>query len=223
MSIITRLKLNKDLKKDYKSTLMIGYVFSLSTLIVLFNVNLSNTDVISYNISEQEVISIEEIAQTTQIEKLPPPPAPPIPVEVPDETILDDIDLDLDASLDIADAIEFLPPPPPIEEEVEEPEPDFFIVVESMPEIIGGLDALYREVNYPEIARKAGIEGFVVLQAIITQDGLATNIEVVRSASAILDKEAIEALQRVKFKPGLQRGKAVRVRMNIPIRFRLRD
>lgn len=221
MSIITRLRLNKDLKKDYKTTLLIGYVISLSLVVLAATVKFEIDEVPSYTMADQEVISIEEIVQTTQLEKPPVPPTPPVPVEVPDETILDDVDLDLDASLDILDTIELPPPPLLVEDVVEEDEEEIFVIVESMPEIIGGMDALYKEVKYPEIARKAGIEGLVVLQVVINVDGTPSNIEVVKSASAILDEAAITALNKVRFIPGRQRGKNVMVRMNIPIRFRL--
>lgn len=211
-------------EQDYRLTLMVGYVMALIVLIVAVNVHMPQSHPQEIDLAVQEVITMEEIIQTEQIEKLPPPPRPPVPVEVPDDAVLDDIELDLDVTLDLEIAMELPPPPPPPPvEEVEEDEIEIFVVAEKMPEIIGGLTALYNAVPYPEIARKAGIEGQVVLRTTITREGIPTDIEVVRSAGALLDKAAIEGLSAVRFNPGLQRGKPVMVRMNIPIRFRLRD
>lgn len=214
---------NKHTEEGYRTTLMIGYLITLVALIFLVRADIAQETPESFDLAVQETITMEDIVQTEQIKKLPPPPKPPVPVEVPNETILEDVSLDLDASLDLSEPMDLPPPPPPVEEEPEEDEFEIFVVVEQMPEIIGGMDALYREIDYPEIARKAGIEGLVVLRTTIGPDGKPTDIEVIRSAGALLDKAATDGLLSITFRPGYQRGKAVTVRMNVPIRFRLRD
>ncbi len=113
-------------------------------------------------------------------------------------------------------------PLPPLPTEPEEPTP-VFVVVEEMPELIGGLAALQREIRYPVIAKKAGVEGRVFLQFIIDEQGRVSESKVVRSIGAGCDEEALRALQTMHFRPGKQRGKAVRVKMSLPITFRLRD
>lgn len=220
MSIIDRR--NNVLRGDYLTTVQVGLVIALLVLILPLRLKYTSVDEVEYNLQEQEVVQMEEIQQTQQIEKPPPPPRPPIPVEVPNDEIFEDVSLDLDVSLDMDEVMDLPPPPPPVEVE-EEPEPEIFIVVEKMPELIGGTDELYKNVKYPEIARQAGLEGLVVLQTIINEDGVPTDIIVIRTAGSLLDKEAIKGLSLVRFVPGRQRGKNVKVRMSIPIRFRLRD
>lgn len=210
-----------DLRRTYSLVVQVGMVLSLLILILAFRVNLDAGEAMDIETIDQEVVQMEEILQTKQIQKPPPPPRPPVPVEVPNDEILEDEDLDLDASLDIDGPITDLPPPPPEEEQEEEVEPEFFLIVEQMPELIGGWAKLQSRVKYPEMARKAGVEGKVFVQFVVDEKGNPTNITVTRSVGAGLDQEAIRVIRETKFTPGKQRGKAVKVRMSLPITFKL--
>ena len=95
------------------------------------------------------------------------------------------------------------------------------MVVEEMPEIIGGQKALYDCIKYPEIARKAGVEGRVIIQFVVDENGNVTNPQVLRGVGAGLDEEALRCVSQLKFKPGRQRGRPVRVRFTLPVVFRL--
>src|SRR5690606_38880067 len=143
----------------------------------------------------QEIVQMEEITQTKQEIKPPPPPRPPVPVEVPDDEILEDDELELDASLDIDEPLSNLPPPPPPPAEEEpEPEPEIFVIVEEMPELIGGLGDLQRKVQYPEIAKKAGVEGRVILQFTVDEQGNVVDPVVIKGRGAGLDQEALRVI-----------------------------
>ena len=197
-----------------------GLVLSLGMLLILFRVPMDVEQEFVVPEYTQMTVELEEIEQTEHIEKPPAPPRPPVPIEVPNDEILEDEILDIDAEIDIDEPVDLPPPPPPAAAEDEE-EPEIFIVVEEMPEIIGGLASLYAVLEYPELARKAGIEGQVVVQFVIEVDGTATNLAVIKSANDILDAEAIRAVSQLTFKPGRQRGKAVRVKYAMPVRFTL--
>ena len=210
-----------DLKRTYGFFVQVGMISSLLLLIVAFNVNLDRGDGLEIEQVEQETVQMEEILQTKQVQKPPPPPRPPVPVEVPNDEILDDEDLDLDASLDLDDPILAAPPPPPPpDEEVEEEEPEIFEIVEQNPELIGGQASL--KVRYPEIARKANVEGRVFLQFIVDEQGNVHNPTVVRGIGAGCDEEALRVISEAKFIPGRQRGRAVKVKMSMSILFKLR-
>lgn len=212
-----------DLRKRYPLYVEIGMVLTLALLIVAFRIDLSADDSFQVAMQEQEVVQMEEIQQTQQVEKPPPPPRPPVPVEVPNDEILEDADLDLDASLDLDAPLEDLPPPPPPPPaEEKEEEPEIFVIVEQMPELIGGLPELQKKIHYPEIAKKAGVEGRVIVQFIVDEQGNVIDPIVQRGIGAGCDEEAIRAIQQAKFKPGKQRGKAVRVKMSLPISFKLK-
>jgi protein TonB len=210
-----------DLKQRYPLFVEIGMVLTLALLIVAFRLDMSANDDFQVSLEEQEVVQMEEIQQTTQIEKPPPPPRPPVPVEVPDDEVLDDVELDLDVSLDLDEMVD-LPPPPPPAEDKEEEEPEIFVIVEQSPELIGGLPALQSKIRYPEIAKKAGVEGRVYLQFVVDEQGNVHDPIVTRGIGAGCDEEAIRAIMEAKFKPGKQRGKAVKVKMSLPITFKLK-
>ena len=100
---------------------------------------------------------------------------------------------------------------------------EVFEVVDQMPEIIGGLAAIQKELKYPKIARMAGMEGRVIIQFIVNEEGKVVNPRVVRGVGAGMDEEAVRALKTAIFKPGMQDGKAVPVKLSIPITFKLGD
>ena|SRR5262249_8124795 len=76
---------------------------------------------------------------------------------------------------------------------------------------------------YTQEARDAGIEGRVVLEAVLQTDGTPTDINVVRSLDNVygLDRQAVDALNQWRFQPATKDGKAVAVRLNFTFRFTL--
>ena len=101
-----------------------------------------------------------------------------------------------------------------------------FDVVEQMPEYPGGIQELMKflseNVKYPVAAMKAGIQGRVVVQFIVEKDGTVTSGKVMKSVNEELDAEALRVVNAMpKWKPGMQKGQAVRVKYTIPITFRL--
>ena len=215
-------------ESTYITTFAGGLILGLVLLIGAFRMDMRSETTLQVTMQEQEVVQMEDIAQTQQVEKPPPPPRPPVPVEVPNDDILEDEDIDWDATLDPDKPASDLPPPPPppppptVEETAEEAEPETFVIVEQMPELIGGLPQLQKEISYPEIAKKAGVEGRVIVQFIVNEQGNVIDPFVVRGIGAGCDEEAVRAVQTAKFTPGKQRGKPVRVRMSLPITFKLR-
>jgi protein TonB len=206
----------------YVRNLQAGFVAALLLVTGSFRIDLRPAGDLDFAVADQEVVVMEEIAQTRQLERPPPPPRPPVPVEVPNDAILDDVELDLDASLDVELVVADLPPPPPDPVTAEEPEePEIFYVVEQMPEMIGGMAALVASLDYPELARKAELEGMVVVQIVIPPTGVPQDPRVVRSVGRVLDNAAVDAVMKQTFTPGRQRGKAVTVAMNIPVVFKL--
>ena len=214
-----------DLRSRYTLYIQGGMIAALLLLIMAFRWDWQPETEFVIVEQEQEIVQIEEIQQTQQIEQPPPPPRPPVPIEVPNDEILDDdFLLDLDATLNLDEPVAAAPPPPPpsAEEEAEEEEPEIFVIVEDMPELIGGLAAIQSNIRYPEIARKAGVEGRVFVQFVVDEEGNVVNPVVTRGLGAGLDEEAIRAVGQAKFTPGKQRGQPVPVRMSLPITFRLR-
>ena len=77
------------------------------------------------------------------------------------------------------------------------------------------------EPDYPEAARKARIEGVVILEAVITAQGGVEDVRVVHSAGLLLDSAAAEAVRRWRYRPGTLNGRAVRVLLTVNVTFRV--
>ncbi|MDR8392079.1 energy transducer TonB [Aliifodinibius sp. S!AR15-10] len=206
-----------DLRKYYQvflqgSLVVVLLVFFAATKID-FRGEKENLDLTT----EQEVVKMEEIVQTKHIEKPPPPPRPPVPVEVPNDEIVEDQVLDINAELQLDSKLE-MPAPP---SESTEEEEDFFVVVEQMPELKGGLASIQKCVNYPKTAQRAGIEGRVIVQFIVNENGTVDDPQIVRGIGAGADEEAIRCVKNAEFVPGQQRGNPVRVQFSVPVIYNL--
>ena len=106
------------------------------------------------------------------------------------------------------------------------PDESVFEVVEQMPEFPGGYKEMmkYIEQNmrYPEEAKKAGTQGRVVVQFLVNKNGAISDVSVLRSVDRLLDAEAVRLVRSMpKWKPGMQKGKAVTVKYTVPVLFSL--
>lgn len=115
---------------------------------------------------------------------------------------------------------------PPVEEAHDPKEP--YTIVEEMPEFPGGNDALFayiaKELKYPEQAIEEGIEGVVFVTFVVEADGKITGVKVIRGIGGGCDEEAVRVVRGMpNWKPGKQRGEAVRVKYNLPIRYKLAE
>ncbi|BDD11567.1 protein TonB (plasmid) [Fulvitalea axinellae] len=166
-----------------------------------------------------------EIIDNTFQEKKPPAPIkfPKIEV-VPDEQEIIEVPIEIDPTIE--DPEESIEEPDWIEEPVEPSENLVHIVVESYPEFPGGINKFYKYVSnklkYPSQARRQHVEGKVYIQFIVERDGSLTDIKVAKGIGGGCDDEAIRVLKSSpRWQPGKQRGRPVRVRMIIPIVFKL--
>ena len=101
---------------------------------------------------------------------------------------------------------------------------EFFKVVEDMPQFTDGniFDYLAQHVRYPEEAEKNGIGGMVYVQFVIDTTGKVVEPKVIKSVSPELDAEALRVVSEMPaWKPGMQRGKPVRVSFTLPVIFKL--
>lgn len=213
-----RMNRPKDLKKNYGLYLQVGMITSLLVFLLVFKLEMSSEPPEVVQVDIQEEVVMEEIIQTKQVETPPPPPRPPVPVEVPNDEIIEDEIINLDAELDLEGPLDLPPPPPPSDDDEEE---EIFVVVEQPPVLVGGIASVQQKIVYPEMARRAGIEGRVVLQFVVDKQGKIQNPRVVRGIGGGCDEAALKALQSAEFRPGMQRGKPVNVSYSIPVTFSL--
>jgi TonB family protein len=108
-----------------------------------------------------------------------------------------------------------------------EPDKDgIYTIVEQQPAYPDGMKAMFdwiqSTMKYPEEALKAGVEGTVYIGFVIEKDGSMTNITVKRGIGSGCDEEAMRILKTTpNWKPGMHRGKIVRVAYTVPIKFKL--
>ena len=214
------------LENDKLIYVLMGLVFVLSLVFVALE--WTEKEVTKYEVTDTEFLFEEEveIQQTTQ--ETPPPPPPPAVQEVEVLNVVEDNveteTIEVSTEETEQEVVIAAPVEAPVEEEEEEV---VFVVVESMPEFPGGQQALFKylseNVKYPVIAQENGIQGRVICQFVVNKDGSIVDVEVVRSGGdPSLDKEAIRVIKSMpKWKPGKQRGKAVRVKYTVPVNFKL--
>ncbi len=85
-----------------------------------------------------------------------------------------------------------------------------------MPEVIVKVDP-----EFSEEARKAKFMGVVTVELIIDIHGMPQNVQLVRGVGMGLDEKAIEAVKQYKFKPAMENGKPVPVKMDIEVNFQI--
>ncbi|WP_373522279.1 energy transducer TonB [Aquiflexum sp.] len=158
------------------------------------------------------------------VQELPPPlVSSPIIIEIDDDAIITkdipNIDINIDESM--VSPVPFMLIPPLIE--IGDEVLDF---TEVMPQPIGGMAAwnsyLNKNLKYPTPAKRMGVEGTVYISFIVNTDGSISDVELLRGIGAGCDEEAIRVITNAPaWNPGKQSSRPVRVRLRLPIKFRL--
>ena len=218
-----------DLEGKKSTWLLIGYVLILAVLFVSFEWTERDKQVttdtgIVEPIFEEEMVPITE---QQEVKQAPPPPEAPKVEEVL-KIVENDAQVEestIQSSEETGQAVDVKYVPVEVEEEPVEEE-QIFQVVEEMPEFPGGmaecLKFLAKNIKYPTIAQENGVQGRVIVQFVVNSDGTIVDPVVMRSVDPYLDKEALRVIKMMpKWKPGKQRGKAVRVKYTVPVTFKL--
>ncbi len=204
-----------DLKFQYKRVLELGLVISLILHIILMQGYKKVVRHSQLQDVKMEALTVEDIPQTKQEKAAPAPSRPTVPIasedeDLPEDETIDFTDLDLET--------EAPPQPPALDGGGDQP---FFVAFDERPEPIGGWDRLQRNIVYPEIAIKAGIEGIVFVNAHIDVKGNVLHTQIGKSDNNILNQAAADAVKKTKWKPAMQRDKPVEVWVMIRVIFQL--
>lgn len=211
----------------------IGLIIALLVCYAAFEWSTSEKQVSTLE-AEQVVAIEEEIIPITQETPPPPPEAPKEPVvsdfiDIVDDDVQVEDNLLLTTEDDASLAVEIKDyVPQAVEEEVVEEEEIPLAIVEEKPKFMGGdqnefTKWVFKNIEYPEIAKENGVQGRVTLQFTVEPDGSVTKVVVVRGVDSSLDKEAVRVVSSSpKWTPGKQRNKPVRVRFTFPVIFQLR-
>jgi len=217
-----------DLERRKSTFFSIGLLLVLATIYCLFEFKfyeIENSELgkLHLDLIEAEVVPVSQ--------QLPPPPPPPPQAttqieivandeEIAEELVIEDLDIDENSQVEmvVSEYVEAT------EEVVEE---EIFTIVEKMPEFPGGIEALFsylgKNIEYPDLAKDAKIEGKVYITFVVNSNGGIDNVMVLRGIGGGCDEEAVRVVKSMPtWIPGKQRGKAVKVQYNLPINFILK-
>ena len=93
--------------------------------------------------------------------------------------------------------------------------------VDKFPAPLGGIESIAKKITYPAEAKKAGIQGMVLVKAVIDENGNVTFAEVEKGVDPELDKAALKAVKETKFTPGEIKNKKVKTEISVPVKFKL--
>ncbi len=231
--------------------LRVGMMLSLAFVVLAFNYTSYETPKFELGEAFADEIIENDMPRTIDPPKPPPPPPPPPVIEEVDLDEIEEEPEFIDNEIDETEEVIAPPPPakviktpakptlpPPEEEENTSP----VIFAEQMPRFPGCsvgdkkakdacstkamLTFLSTKLKYPALARENGIHGTAVIRFIVEKDGSLTDLEIVKDPGGGLGKEALRVVKLMneldeKWTPGKQNARPVRVRFNLPIKFRL--
>lgn len=199
-----------------------GIIVALGLALIAMNVNIHGSKDEEVHVNTQQVVKMKKVKQTEQKHKTPPPSTPVVPVQVPNDAVVQNQNISF--NVDITSQTKLPAPPKPEHEGSGQSTEQIFMAVQSMPKMKISRAKLQSKVNYPASCRNAGIEGRVIVQFVVNKQGVPTNVHVVRGIGGGCDQAAVKAVKKyARFTPGRQQGKPVKVRMSLPILFRLRS
>ncbi len=198
-------------EQDYSLHLNMALTITLAFFIIMLTS--IKVEVKPYKPRKEVAVMTEEVS--TEVEQMQEEiniPKPKLPVQVEEaEQGEEATDLNELEGLETSDFNELAAPPPPKTDTAID-----FYAVEIKPKVIKRV-----EPEYPDVARRAGLEGDVFVLLVVDENGNVISAQIVKSTNPIFNDAALKAVKQWKFKPGYQRDKPVKVRLMQPIHFRL--
>ena len=225
------IKEEKSVKERSSDIMFFSLSLCFSLLLIIYAFEWRTTDETETIATSQNTSGFDDLVEVPQTKMIQKPPAisvTPEIIEVADEKIIENIELNLDIEMSEDTRIEeiIFQPQQTTSNIPEERADEIFVIVEEQPSPIGGMQEFYKYVSenlkYPVRAARMGIEGRVFIEFIVEKDGSLTDIKVAKGIGGGCDEEAIRVISEApKWDPGKQRGRPVRVRMIMPIAFKI--
>lgn len=224
----TKKSKRANLEKKKFLFFQIGCVIALALALAAFEWPSKGDATFNIPIDGSEEIPYDEIP-ITKAEDIKPPPPPPIPAVAEIINIHTNDTKDIVENPDIFKdvGIEIIPELLKTRQEEEVDEVIDFMLIEEKPSFMGGnhndfAKWVFQNVRYPELAIENRIQGRVFLQFIIDEEGFVTNVEIVRGADPLLNKEAVRIVSSSpQWSPGKQRNIPTKVKFTFPVTFKL--
>lgn len=220
-----------DLEQYRSMWLLLGCVVALSVLFVALEWSVRTDDADWQDLLPELVFEEElEVPMIEQPEVIPPPPpvvpavTPEVVTVVEDDVQVEDEPVEIQEQVGGASADDVQP----VEaEESLSTEKGDFVLVDELPEFPDGGQAglmryLTQHIRYPLFAQHRNLQGNVVCQFMVNEDGSISDVRVLQGVHPVLDNEAVRVLRFMpRWKPGRLHGKPVRVCYSLPVVFRL--
>jgi protein TonB len=229
-----------DIEKQRPLYLAIGFIVAFSFLLMAFEWK-SFQEIVIQTLNIEFVDEIEEIPTVIIQQNTPPPPPPPpdvvemIEIVENDKEVLNELKVD---NVEAPEEVVIIKEPSAGKEVVTDNQ--VFMIVEEMPRFSGcesvkGEDKatecfnreiakfLGKNIQYPQRAKEANVEGIVYVQFTVDQNGNVKDVKIIRGIGFGCDEEAARVVNKLpKFSPGKQRGRPVQVQYTLPINFKLK-
>jgi protein TonB len=218
---IYNLRKKEEANEESFSPIFMNIGFIVSILVTLLAFNWTTYDKVAQlrgDVATPDEMQVEP-PQTQHKKKKPPPPKVQEIEEVEEEEIEEEPEIqETEITEDMA-----IEAPEPKEETQEQ---EVFSIVEDMPEFPGGeeklMEYIYKNINYPQMAKENNVQGLVVVKFVVSKDGSVRDGEILRDIGGSCGEEAVRVVKTLPdFEPGKQRGKPVPVYYKLPIRFEL--
>ncbi|MEO1434495.1 MAG: TonB family protein [Bacteroidota bacterium] len=240
------------LERHRRTYFKIGLLLSMTLCLMAFNWQMQKQPTVLDEIEIYDTFELEpEIIRTSHPKPKPPevlrpsivfePDPDPIPTEPDPDPIPDPIEVPVKAKVVKKTPVKIEPVIAPPPEDEEDPGDTIFDVVQEMPRFkVPGcesntdqterkacaekamLEYLYKNIRYPNIARQNNIEGYVVLQFVVSRDGSIVDAKIVRDIGGGCGQAALKVVESMpNWVPGKQRLRNVNVRFNLPVKFEL--
>ncbi|MEX2363139.1 MAG: TonB family protein [Balneolaceae bacterium] len=205
-----------DLKKMYPVFVETGVIAALLILILVANLKMPESSRTFADITPIEGPPL--ILPPTTVNRptlTPPPPMPEVPIEIPDDTPLEQPPIEFDEF-----EIETLLSVPPLAEEVKiEVDYERLKIFEVLPTMIGGEKAFKNSIEYPPFALRTVIEGIVEVEFIVNKKGKVENPIIIRGIGGGCDEAVLKGIKLQKFTPGVKDGKVIEFRIKETVQF----
>lgn len=208
-----------DLRRRYRKVLEGATIASLVLVIFLFQwFRFAQFEEVAFEKIVHH-IEVEPMPPTEQIRRPPPPQRPRTVIPSDDESIPEEETI---AATEFSFAEIPEPPPPP---EATTDSSNIFVAYDVPPEPIDGWDAIYKHIEYPEIARYTGAEGKVFLKVLVNEKGIVDDVVLLKGCDSGvgLEEAAMAAAYEVKWRPAQQRERPIKVWVGYPVTFVLNE
>ena len=205
-----------NLRNNYFLILESALIVALSAFIALFKLPLENNSAgKNWSVTNKEIVYFSSVMPLESQKYIPDPPTSvSVPIPSTADVIIEQELKNLDMDFDDSDFIELPPKKITMRREVEKS-------IIKKPVLVGGLTKFQKNIEYPRKALKDNIQGRVIIRFTVDQKGYVRDPEILKGVRNDIDKEALRAISKSRFKPARKNGKPITVEHLISILFQI--